>query len=132
MSAEGDPFGGSRACFAELVGWLEGAEAAGLSHAELEDELDRRGRELLRQMLQGQLDLRERRAAQVKDADGVRHGAVETGHTRPLETIFGPVSVTRLAYRRRGHANLYPADGQLNLPHEHHSHGLRRLAWHCS
>ena len=44
---------------------------------------------------------------EVKDADGVRHGAVETGHTRPLATIFGSVSVTRLAYRRRGHANLY-------------------------
>ena len=131
MSAEQDPFGRSRACFAELVGWLEGGEAAALSHAELEEELDRRGRELLRRMLQAQLDLRgvrERRAAEVKDADGVRHGAVETGHTRPLATIFGSVSVTRLAYRRRGHANLYPADGRLNLPREQHSHGLRRLA----
>ena len=131
MSAAQDPFGRSRACFTELVGWLEGAEATALSHAELEDELDRRGRELLRQMLQGQLDLRalqERRADEVDDADGVRHGAVETGHTRPLATIFGAVSVTRLAYRRRGHANLYPADGRLNLPHEQHSHGLRRLA----
>jgi hypothetical protein len=113
------------------VGWLEGGEAAALSHAELEEELDRRGRELLRQMFQGQLDLRavrERRADEVKDVAGVRHGAVETGHTRPLATIFGAVSVTRLAYRRRSHTNLYPADGQLNLPHEHHSHGLRRLA----
>ena len=131
MNAEEGPFGGSRACFAELVGWLEGGEAAGLSHAELEDELDRRGRELLRQLFQGQLDLRalrERRLDEVADAAGVRHGAVETGHTRPLGTIFGAVSVTRLAYRRRGHANLYPADGQLNLPQEHHSHGLRRLA----
>jgi hypothetical protein len=129
--AEPDPFGPTRACFAELVGWLQGTDAAGLSHGELEDELDRRGRELLRQMLQGQLDLRaaaERRAGAVRDADGVRHGAVETGHTRPLATIFGEVTVTRLAYRRRGHANLYPADGVLNLPTEQHSHGLRRLA----
>jgi hypothetical protein len=131
VNAPEDPFGGSRACFAELVGWLEGSQAAALSHAELEDELDRRGRELLRQMLQAQLDLRavrERRADQVIDADGVRHGAVETGHTRPLQTIFGGVSVTRLAYRHRGHANLYPSDAQLNLPAEQHSHGLRRLA----
>ena len=105
MSAEQDPFDRSRACFAQLVGWLEGSEAAASSHAELEDELDRRGRELLRQMVQGQLELRalrERRADEVKDADDVRHGAVETGHTRPLTTIFGVVSVTRLAYRRRG------------------------------
>ena len=131
VSAEQDPFDRSRACFAELVGWLEGSEAAASSHAELEDELDRRGRELLRQMVQGQLELRalrERRADEVKDADDVRHGAVETGHTRPLTTIFGAVSVTRLAYRRRGHANLYPGDGRLNLPPEQHSHGLRRLA----
>ena len=47
---------------------------------------------------------------------------------RPLSSIFGTVSVTRLAYRHRGHANLYPADGQLNLAVERHSHGLRRLA----
>ena len=56
------------------MGWLEGSQAAALSHAELEDELDRRGRELLRQMVQGQLDLRamrERRAEEVTDADGV-------------------------------------------------------------
>jgi hypothetical protein len=33
-----------------------------------------------------------------------------------------------LAYRRRGHANLYPTDGQLNLPVEKHSHGLRKWA----
>ncbi|MDN5931963.1 MAG: ISKra4 family transposase [Pseudonocardia sp.] len=131
VNAQEDPFGGSRACFTELVGWLEGSQAAELSHGELEDELDRRGRELLRQMFQAQLDLRavrEKRSDEVTDADGVRHGAVETGHTRPLQTIFGAVSVTRLAYRRRGHANLYPVDGQLNLPAEQHSHGLRRLA----
>ena len=131
MSAQEDPWGRSRACFAELEGWLNSTEATALSHAELEDELDRRGRELLRQMLQGQLDLRamrERRAEEVRDTDGVRHGAVETGHTRSLGTIFGVVSVTRLAYRRRGHANLYPADGRLNLPQEHHSHRLRRLS----
>lgn len=52
-----------------------------LSHAELEDELDRRGRELLRQMFQGQLDLRavrERRADEVTDAD-----ACATARSRP-------------------------------------------------
>jgi hypothetical protein len=110
-----------------LLDWLEGTDAAALNHAELEDELDRRGRELLRQMFQGQLDLRalrEERAEEVKDADGVRHGAVDAEHTRPLGTIIGTVSVARLAYRHRGHANLYPADGHLNLPQEHHSHGL--------
>jgi hypothetical protein len=45
-----------------------------------------------------------------------------------LATVFGEVEVTRLAYSRRGQANLYPADAALNLPAERHSHGLRRLA----
>ncbi len=102
-----------------------------MSHSELEEQLDRRGRELLRQMLQGQLDLRalrEQREAQVADADGVRHGCIEADHSRPLTSVFGTVTVTRLAYRHRGHANLYPADAALNLPVERHSHGLRRLA----
>lgn len=47
---------------------------------------------------------------------------------RPLQTVFGTVSVTRFAYRRRGEENLYPADAALNLPAELHSHGLRALA----
>ncbi len=131
MSAPGDAFGASRESFEDLLAWLEGTEAASLSHAELEDQLDQRGRELLRQMMQGQLDLRamrEQRADEVVDVDGVAHGAVEAGHHRPLMSIFGHVEVERLAYRHRGHANLYPADGQLNLPEELHSHGLRRLA----
>src|SRR5512144_29436 len=51
------------------------------------------------------------------------------GRSRPgLATVFGEVTVRRLAYRRRGHANLHPADAALNLPAERHSHGLRRLA----
>ena len=125
------PMRAPRECFEQLVGWLEGDEAAGLEHGQLEEQLDARGRELLRQMLQGNLDLRalrEQRLPQVLDADGERHGNVETGHTRPLRSLFGTVRVTRLAYRCRGHANLYPADAQLNLPVESHSHGLRRLA----
>ena len=125
------PFDQVRADFEGLLGWLTGSEAAGLSHGELEEQLDRRGRDLLRQMLQGQLDLRavrEQRAADVTDADGVRHGSVEPDHRRPLTSVFGTVTVTRLAYRHRGHANLYPADAALNLPVERHSHGLRRLA----
>jgi len=42
--------------------------------------------------------------------------------------VFGEVEVKRLAYRARGAENLYPADAQLNLPAEKHSHGIRRLA----
>ena len=124
-------FDASRECFEEALGWLAGPAATALTHAELEDELDGRGRELLRRMCQDHLTVRaatESRIDGVCDADAVTHGAVESGHRRPLATIFGEVDVERLAYRHRGHPNLYPADAVLNLPAERHSHGLRRLA----
>lgn len=72
--------------------------------------------------------LREARRDEVIDADGIRRGSVEAGHARPLQSIFGTLEVTRLAYRRRGQRNLYPADAALNLPVELHSHGLRQLS----
>ena len=124
-------FGGSRRCFVAIVGWLDGRDAELLTHGEVEEQLDRRGRELLRQLFQEHLDgraTRETRAGAVLDADGVAHGAVESGHHRRLTAIFGELNVQRLAYRHRGQPNLYPADDGLNLPRERHSHGLRRLA----
>src|SRR6478736_7558760 len=121
----------SRGCFEQVLAWLEGDEAAVMSHGELEGELDSRGRELLRRMLQDHLTLRaanEPRLAAVADDAGVVHAAVEAGHRRTLASVFGQVQVERLAYRHRGHQNLHPADAALNLPVERHSHGLRRLA----
>jgi hypothetical protein len=124
-------FAASRALFDSTLGVLDGAAAAGLEHAELETHLQQAGRELFRQLMQDHLHLRaqrEQRLPEVTDAEQVTRGAVETGHTRALTTVFGEVTVTRLAYRRRGHTNLYPADAALNLPVEKHSHGLRQLA----
>jgi homogentisate 1,2-dioxygenase len=68
---------------------------------------------------------REARAEGVIDAEGVAHNAVEAGHRRALETIFGQVTVGRLAYRAKETPNLYVQDAALNLPAERHSHGLR-------
>ena len=129
-AAAGVDFAASRVLFESTLGFLDGAQAAGLEHAELETELQAKGRELVRQLMQDHLDLRaqrEQRLQEVVDAEQVTRGSVETGHTRALSTVFGEVTVSRLAYRRRGHANLYPADAQLNLPVEKHSHGLRKL-----
>ncbi len=126
-----DGFTTSRAKFEQVVGFLDGEAASGLSHADLEDRLNIEGRELLRLLYQDHLDLRaerERRQGPVIDAGGVSRPSVEAGHTRGLTTIFGEVTVTRYAYRRPGHPNLHPADRALNLPEERHSHGVRRLA----
>ncbi|HYN74199.1 MAG TPA: ISKra4 family transposase [Nakamurella sp.] len=135
MSTAGPPvafpgFDASRAVFDTVLDFLDGAQAAGLSHAELEARLDTDGRALLRQLLQDHLELRADRETRcgVVGVDGLARGRVESGHTRALATVFGEVVVRRLAYRAPGRANLHPADAALNLPEEKHSHGLRRLA----
>lgn len=97
--------------YAGLVAFLRSAEAAALSHAELEARLAVEGRELQRQLLQDHLDLRairEVRLDGVRDRDGVPRPSVEAGHERGLATIFGAVTVPRLAYRAKGHPNLHP------------------------
>ena len=47
-----DTFAKARASFEEMLCWLEGTESAGMTHAELEDQVERRGREVQRLMLQ--------------------------------------------------------------------------------
>jgi hypothetical protein len=64
----------------------------------------------------------------VTGAEGITRTRVETSHRRQLMTVFGQVTVARMAYRAPGAANLHPADAALNLPEEKHSHGLRKLA----
>ncbi len=117
--------------FDTVVAFLDGDEAAGMEHAELEDQLQERSRQLFCRLFQDHLDRRaqrEQRLEMVCDAGGVHRPNVETGHRRGLATVFGEIAVTRLAYRHRGRPNLHPTDAALNLPDEKHSHGLRRLA----
>ena len=125
-----DAFAQSRERFRELEEWTASEEAAGLQHGELEEQLDVRGRELLRQLFQDRLDAsaaREERRHDVAGEDGVVRTRAERGRTRPLMTRFGQVTVSRIAYRSPGLPNVHPADAALNLPEEKHSHGLRKL-----
>ena len=124
-------FARSSECFAELEEWLASEDAAGLQHGELEEQLDVRGRELLRRLFQDRLDLtaaREVRRHDVTGEDRVRRTRAERGRTRPLLTKFGQVTVSRIAYRAPGRPNVHRLDAKLNLPEEKHSHGLRKLA----
>jgi hypothetical protein len=117
--------------FGELAGWMESEEAAGLQHADLEEQLEARSRDLLRQMFQDRLDLtasREERRRDVTGPDGVVRTRAERGRTRKLMTRFGLVTVSRIAYKVPGRENVHLVDAALNLPEERHSHGLRKLA----
>jgi ribosomal protein S9 len=131
QTPEPDVFCASRDRFEAVVGYLRGPDALRLEHAELEARLAADMREVIRQLYQDHLDLRaknEERLCDVVAAGGTPYRAVEADHERPLSTVFGSVTVRRLAYRHRGEENLYPADAALNLPEEVHSHGLRKLS----
>jgi hypothetical protein len=85
-----------------VVEWLDGPEAMGAGHGELEARLQVHSREQYRLLLQGHLEERarlEKRRSVVTGSDGVSRPRVENGHRRGLTTVFGPVAVTRKAYR---------------------------------
>ena len=139
-ASRADLFAGSKDVFDAVVAELSGRRTATLTHAQLEELVAVRGRELLRQLLQDHLDLRAAREQQavallhqaargeVAGADGVVRRRIEAGHHRLLSTIFGTVTVQRCAFRAPGARNAYPADAALSLPAGRHSHGLARLA----
>ena len=116
--------------FAGLAAWAAD-EARFCDHGEREKVIGEEGRELQRRLLQAAFDIdsaREQRAAQVTSAAGIPHGSVEAGHGRGVTSVFGPVRVTRLAYRNRREPNLYPADARQVLPDDPYSLGMRSLA----
>ncbi len=123
-----NPFAASREKFEAFLVHLGGDEALASDHAALERQLMTEGYELLRQLFQDHLLLRSVRevaAPSVTGTDGVvRTWRRETD--RPLETIFGTVTVFRLAYSAEGTQSLHPMDAELNLPGETFSLGVRR------
>ena len=115
---------------AGLLSWAAG-EAGFLDHGEREEVIGEEGRELQRRLLEATFALdsaREERIPRVASAAGIPHGSVEAGHGRGLASVFGPVRVTRMAYRNRREPNLYPADARQILPDDPYSLGMRALA----
>jgi hypothetical protein len=121
--------------FASMLTWAAG-DAGALDHGDRETAIAESGRELQRRLLEATFTIDaggEERTGQVTSAAGIRHGTVEKGHDRGVISIFGPVRATRLAYRNRREANLYPADARWALPGGPYSLGMRALvAYHLA
>ena len=133
-------FSSARFAFRQLETWLTADEANGASEAHVEDQLQQRGRELLRLLLQAHL--RQRGTGDVGPAlqvyspppatpddvgghaVGIRHGG-KRPHDRTLRTVFGEVRVSRTAYAAAGRASVHPLDGQLQLPDRSFSYPLQ-------
>lgn len=79
----------SRQNFEHIVRYLDSGEASSMTHSELERELEKKGRELLRTLLQDHLDARAPGACAqpVQGADGVERSRVRL-QERALETVF--------------------------------------------
>jgi hypothetical protein len=101
-----------------------------IGHGDLEKLLSRRSHAIARQMMQDTLD-------KISAQEEVRGDVVGPGgfvlryprrRVRMLETVFGPVWISRLGYRDRGTGSVFPLDAQLNLPSTRYSHGLQELA----
>jgi hypothetical protein len=131
LAAAEDAFAASRGLFEQVTADLSGPDTGQLTHSQLEDLLGARMREVTRSLFQDHLNLRsltETRVPEVVDADGVERTRIERGRKRVLATVFGKVTVTRIAYRGTGVADLHVADAVLNMPASMHSHGIAKLA----
>lgn len=144
-------FSQARFAFRQLETWLTSGEAQHASEAQVEEQLEQRGRELLRLLLQAHL--RQRGTGEVGPAlrvvtpppptatpddhsatvppGGVRHGEKRC-HDRTLHTVLGDVTVQRTAYAAAGQASVHPLDEQLQLPQRSFSYPLQeRLVRHA-
>ncbi|MBW2149786.1 MAG: ISKra4 family transposase, partial [Deltaproteobacteria bacterium] len=117
----------SRQEFEDIVRTLDSEELRSMTHSELERELEKKSRELMRKLLQEHLESRGPGQCKqpVRGTDGVERSRARL-QERKLETVFGTVSVERAGYGREGADSLHPLDAELNLPDERYSLELRR------
>lgn len=112
-----------------MVDGLVGTEASTMTHGQAEQYIKKHGNEFMRRMLQGFLNHRaaqEARQPLVVGGDDIERIS-RRRRERPLESLFGEVSVHRRAYEHEGAVSLHPLDAELNLPAAKYSHGLERI-----
>ena len=122
-----NPFIPAQRAFEELVQELSGGETQKKTHSELENLINVRGIEVMRLLLEGHL---EARGAGVSLIPVVNNEGQVLPYKRErgrwLESVFGTVWVNRMGYEAKGESMLYPLDGDLNLPRERYSFGVRK------
>ena len=109
--------------FDSLEKWLYSSEAHSLPLRGVEVAEQRRGRELLRLLLQAHVESRGDgdvgaaiRVCEPDSPDGHLIYTHKREHTRHLITIFGEIHVKRIGYSMEGRRSIHPLDEQLQLP----------------
>jgi hypothetical protein len=115
-----------------MIAWARSQDALAAEHHVLEERGMTDAMELARLLAQAHLDLRalrEERRGDVIDSDGDRRVTCEDGQERGRVMIFGDVTTSRAACRKKGKPNLYPQDAELNWGPRCYPAGVeRRLA----
>lgn len=126
-AAEHPAFAMATALFTRLRDSLRTGEALGADHATIEGRIYAEGTEVLRMLFEGWCN--ERAAAEplreVTGDDGVERTHHRRG-TRPVDSLFGTVRVTRDRVGARGVDSRVPADAALNLSDDHFTFNVRQ------
>lgn len=121
-----NPFQAAQAKFDQIVAALGAADLREMSHNEAEEFVLAEGREVMRRLLQGHLDLRsgDDAGVAVMGQDGVLR-THRRERSLPLRTVVGDVTIARTTYGARGTHSLAPLDAALNLPGSAQSFGVQ-------
>ncbi len=124
-------FSAAEAHFDAMKQFLQRPEAHRLDLSGLEHHLATEGRELLRQLLQAHIAARGGGdiGTSMVGADGVRRSHKRL-RPRTILTLFGPITIQRMAYSMPQVASLFPLDAMLNLPPNKVSYTLQHHLVH--
>ena len=105
--------------FNTIVHFLESEECHSMKLSGLEQELEKKGRELMRILLQEYLNKLSPNICEqpVRGSDDIERPKARS-HERYIETVFGTVSSERIGYGNKGVDSLHPLDAELNIPPE--------------
>ncbi len=127
IAVEVKRFEDAEAAFYGLTRRLVEPAVMNMTHGQVEAVIETDGREILRQLYQGYINLRGSGdvGPSVLGSDGVLRTHKDESH-RVMETLFGRVEVNRMGYRMPGVPTLFPLDAELNLPDSLYSHGAQQ------
>lgn len=122
-----DHYAPARAALDGLIDQLSSDTSASMDHAEVESFIDKKTEEVRRRLLQGHFDQRSEEEAVdlVVGADGVDRPH-RRATSRKLMSLFGLVTLHRVALSKRAVGALMPLDAELNMPAGLYSFGVRK------
>jgi len=120
-------FSGAHEQLVQLIKQLQSEYHTESEHGDIEKFINKKGQEILRQLLQGWFDLQasnEEKMEFVNSATGEKLNHVRCDRNRPLNSLFGKVTVTRTGYNQIKKSSVFPLDGKLNLSTNSYSDGI--------